>query len=65
MVADAISKRVDNVLLDYTAQGCTMKYQIDGMWHDLPPREVLIAEAVCPVSVTGRSCRDTLPRACR
>ena len=39
MVADAISKRVDNVLLDYTAQGCTMKYQIDGMWHDLPPRD--------------------------
>lgn len=39
MVADAISKRADNVLLDYTAQGVAMKYQIDGIWHDLPPRD--------------------------
>jgi len=39
LIADAIGKRVEQVLMDYTRDGVVMKYQIDGMWHELPRRD--------------------------
>jgi len=39
LIADAISKRVEQVLMDYTRDAVVMKYQIDGMWHELPRRD--------------------------
>lgn len=39
LLADAITKRAELVMLDFTQQAVSMKYQIDGVWHDLPPRD--------------------------
>lgn len=39
IIADAVAKRAEKVLFDYTAQNVGMKYQIDGVWLDLPARE--------------------------
>ena len=36
VVADALVKRADVVLLDYTVNGVGVRYQIDGIWHQLP-----------------------------
>lgn len=37
MLADAITKRVDVVLMDFTANGVNVRYQVDGMWFNMPP----------------------------
>lgn len=36
VIADALVKRADVVLLDYSAAGAAVRYQIDGIWHPLP-----------------------------
>lgn len=36
-ISHAIQSRATQVLLDFTAAGCAMRYQIDGMWEQLPP----------------------------
>jgi len=36
MLADAITKRVDLVLMDFTANQCTVRYQVDGIWYNMP-----------------------------
>lgn len=37
LLADALSKWTDRVVLDYTAEQVTVKYQVDGIWSDMPP----------------------------
>jgi type II secretory ATPase GspE/PulE/Tfp pilus assembly ATPase PilB-like protein len=39
IIADALVKRADVVLLDYTVNSVAVRYQIDGMWHHLPAIE--------------------------
>jgi type II secretory ATPase GspE/PulE/Tfp pilus assembly ATPase PilB-like protein len=39
LIADAAMKRVDQVLLDYTRDAVAVRYQIDGLWHNMPPRD--------------------------
>ena len=39
LIADGIVKRTDIIVLDYTAQAVAIRYQIDGIWHNLPPRD--------------------------
>ena len=43
VVADAIDRRGDRLLLDYTGQGVGRRYEIDGIWQDgeLGDRELL------------------------
>ena len=36
LMADAIAKRADLVLLDYSQQAVSVRYQIDGLWHNMP-----------------------------
>lgn len=48
-LADAISKRAETVMLDFTAQSVAVRYQIDGMWHDLPPRDRASGDAMLAV----------------
>ena len=36
LMADAISKRADVVLLDFTANSVSVRYQVDGLWHSMP-----------------------------
>jgi len=39
LIADGIIKRVESVMLDYTREGVAVRYQIDGVWHNLPVRD--------------------------
>ncbi len=36
VIADALVKRADVVLLDFTVNGVGVRFQIDGIWHALP-----------------------------
>ncbi|MBL8892534.1 MAG: Flp pilus assembly complex ATPase component TadA [Planctomycetaceae bacterium] len=39
LMADAVTKWADRVVLDFTAQQVTVKYQVDGIWTDMPPMD--------------------------
>ena len=36
-ISHAIQARATHILLDFTAAGCAMRYQVDGLWEQLPP----------------------------
>ncbi|MEL6110047.1 MAG: ATPase, T2SS/T4P/T4SS family [Planctomycetota bacterium] len=36
-ISHAIQSRATHILLDFTATGCAMRYQVDGQWEQLPP----------------------------
>lgn len=36
-VSHAIHSRADQILMDFTASGCAIRYLIDGQWEQLPP----------------------------
>ena len=36
-ISHAIQSRSTHILMDFTAGGCAMRYQIDGQWEQLPP----------------------------
>ena len=36
-ISHAIQSRATHLLLDFTASGCAMRYQVDGLWEQLPP----------------------------
>lgn len=36
-VSHAVQSRADQMLLDFTAAGCVVRYLIDGQWEQLPP----------------------------
>jgi type II secretory ATPase GspE/PulE/Tfp pilus assembly ATPase PilB-like protein len=38
-LADLLLKRSELALLDYTRQGVAARFQVDGVWHALPPME--------------------------
>jgi type II secretory ATPase GspE/PulE/Tfp pilus assembly ATPase PilB-like protein len=44
MLVDAIMRRVETVLLDYTREAVAVRYQIDGVWHELPARDRLSSD---------------------
>ncbi len=39
LIAQAISVRADQIVLDYTAQGASVRYRVDGMWETMPPMD--------------------------
>jgi type II secretory ATPase GspE/PulE/Tfp pilus assembly ATPase PilB-like protein len=39
VLADAVSKWADRIVFDYTAQHVSVRFQIDGIWLDLPPMD--------------------------
>jgi type II secretory ATPase GspE/PulE/Tfp pilus assembly ATPase PilB-like protein len=39
MLADVFLRRADVAVFDYTAQGVSIKYQIDGLWHPMAPMD--------------------------
>jgi type II secretory ATPase GspE/PulE/Tfp pilus assembly ATPase PilB-like protein len=47
-----IAKRSDRVLLNYTPQNATQRYQIDGVWHNGDPREREPADVMLAVIKT-------------
>ncbi len=38
-LAHAIATRATHVLMDFSQNGCAMRYQIDGSWEQLPPMD--------------------------
>lgn len=38
-VADMVQRRADKLMLDYTQQGVSVRYEIDGVWHNGEPRD--------------------------
>ena len=36
---DIFKKRADHVVLEYTAAGVAVRYQVDGLWHAMPGRD--------------------------
>jgi type II secretory ATPase GspE/PulE/Tfp pilus assembly ATPase PilB-like protein len=49
IVADAVAKRAEKVLFDYTQESVGMKYMIDGVWLDLPARDRQSTDPVAAV----------------
>lgn len=47
--ADIVSKRCDVVLLDFTRQAVAIRYQIDGLWHNLGQRDRESGDALLAV----------------
>ena len=41
MLYDALIKRVDRIMLDYTRDAVAAQYMIDGLWHTVDPRDPL------------------------
>jgi type II secretory ATPase GspE/PulE/Tfp pilus assembly ATPase PilB-like protein len=39
LLADATTKRADTVLLDFTRNEVAVRYQVDGLWHMMPPMD--------------------------
>lgn len=39
LIAEMHDRRADLAMLDYTAAGVSIRFQIDGVWHGLPPKE--------------------------
>lgn len=39
LVADAITKRADTILLDFTRDAVSVRYQVDGVWHPMPGKD--------------------------
>lgn len=48
-LADAIAKRTEMIMLDFTRDALAMRFQIDGMWHDLPRRDRASGDAMLAV----------------
>jgi type II secretory ATPase GspE/PulE/Tfp pilus assembly ATPase PilB-like protein len=49
VVADVVDRRGAATMLEYSGAGAGVKVQIDGVWHDLPPRDRLQADPLLAV----------------
>ena len=39
VIAHAINSRADQILFDFSAQGCAVRYRVDGIWEKMPPMD--------------------------
>lgn len=46
LIYDALVKRADKVMLDYTREGVAGRFLIDGVWHNIEPRERALGDAM-------------------
>jgi type II secretory ATPase GspE/PulE/Tfp pilus assembly ATPase PilB-like protein len=49
MLYDALARRGDSIMMDFTQQAVAVRYQIDGAWLDAPSRERESGDAVLAV----------------
>lgn len=49
LIAHCLVKRGDRIMLDYTQQGVAVRFQIDGVWHNVEPRDRESGDAVLAV----------------
>lgn len=46
LIYDALAKRADKVMLDYTKDAVSGRYMIDGVWHNIEPRDRVTGDAM-------------------
>ncbi|MDZ4819264.1 MAG: ATPase, T2SS/T4P/T4SS family [Planctomycetota bacterium] len=49
VIADLLDRRGNAMLLNYSATTVAMKYEIDGIWHDLPHKDRLVGDPLLAV----------------
>lgn len=49
MFADAMVKRAEQIMLDYTAQAVGVRYEVDGLWHNITQRDRQSGDAMLVV----------------
>jgi len=52
LAADMIARRADAVLFNFTQESVATRYQIDGVWHDVEPRDRPTGDALLAVVKT-------------
>jgi type II secretory ATPase GspE/PulE/Tfp pilus assembly ATPase PilB-like protein len=52
LLYDAVVRRADKVMLDYTRDAMNGRYLIDGMWHNIEPQDRATADAMLLVMKT-------------
>lgn len=48
-ISHSLTKRSEAILLDYTREAVAIKYQVDGVWLDVPPRDRESGDAMLAV----------------
>ena len=66
LLAQALSVRADQVLLDCTAQGVSVRCRVDGLWENMPPMDrptgdgvMIVLKRLCNLNPTDRRSRQT------
>ncbi len=49
LIADAVNRRADRIMLDYTKETVSVRYEIDGVWHAVEPRDRETADVMLAV----------------
>jgi type II secretory ATPase GspE/PulE/Tfp pilus assembly ATPase PilB-like protein len=64
LIADLIVRRADAALLDFTQAAATLRFQIDGVWHDIDSRERESADMLLAVikTLAGRDANQRVAR---
>lgn len=62
---DMLKKRAERCMLDYTQEGVGVRYEVDGVWHNLDPREressdmlLAVLKKMCNLNMTDRRTRQ-------
>lgn len=63
ILADALQRRAESLMLDYSAQAAAVRFEIDGVWHNGEPRNREEADAALAVLKTLASLNATERRA--
>ena len=65
LLAQALSIRADQILLDCTAQGVSVRCRVDGLWENLPPMDrptgdgvMIVIKRLCNLNPTDRRTRQ-------
>ena len=66
LLAQALSVRADQILLDCTAQGVSVRCRVDGLWENMPPMDrptgdgvMIVIKRLCNLNPTDRRSRQT------
>ncbi len=66
LLAQALSVRADQILLDCTAQGVSVRCRVDGLWENMPPMDrptgdgvMIVIKRLCNLNPTDRRTRQT------
>lgn len=65
LVADLIQRRADRVMLDYSKEAVAMRYEIDGVWHNVEPQDresgdvvLAVMKKLCSLNMEDRRARQ-------